>query len=180
VRARFGELRQYPQARQEVNPSLGAYRSRLTRVRGVWAEPGAAAGGRRRLGFRDFVAHCGGGRCSAASFRRRASVRIDRRAQSCARCFGVVGPKRDSSGRLDAARTSFRRRLRAQSPSPGRPAKVQVPSLASVRVNKRPLFGSGIVSQAAEVSPPLSIRPRCNSRRLHQFRQLAFGRNSRR
>ena len=42
--------------------------------------------------------------------------------------FGVLGPKRDSSGRLDAARTSFRRRLRAQSPSPGRPAKVRIPS----------------------------------------------------
>ena len=31
-------------------------------------------------------------------------------------------------------------------------------SLASVNFNKRPLFGSGIVSLAAEVSPPLSIR----------------------
>jgi hypothetical protein len=30
-----------------------------------WAEPGAAAGGRSRLGFRDFVAQCGRGRCSA-------------------------------------------------------------------------------------------------------------------
>jgi hypothetical protein len=44
------------------------------------------------------------------------------------RWSGIVGPKRDSPGRLDAARTSFRRRLRAQSPSPGRLAKVRIPS----------------------------------------------------
>ena len=40
------------------------------------------------------------------------TVRFDRidRSNIGSASFGVVGPKRDSSGRLDAARTSFRRR----------------------------------------------------------------------
>ena len=50
--------------------------------------------------------------------------------------FGVVGPKRESSGRLDAARTSFHRRSRAESPSPGRPAKLRNP-VASRFPNQR-------------------------------------------
>ena len=44
------------------------------------------------------------------------------------------------------------------------------PCCASGRLlqHARPFFGSEIVSQPAEVSPPLSIRPHSNSPRLHR------------
>ena len=68
--ARFEELRQRPQAQsssESVTPCVPKSSNPCARRFG----PNLA---RSRLGFRDFVAHCGGGRCSAASLRRRASV----------------------------------------------------------------------------------------------------------